>query len=310
MDKVDLSAIGRVGVLFGGMSAERDVSLSSGKAILRALKQVGVECIAIDVRENVVEQLTSIDIDVAFIALHGGIGEDGRLQSLLDMLNIPYTGSDTQASALAMNKLFSKHVWQGMKIPTPPFATLSRDMDAPSILQKLGDVIVKPAHEGSSIGMSIAKTKDELTAAYDHAYQYDAAVFAEKLLTGSEYTVAILDGQALPVIKLETDHSFYDYDAKYIDNDTRYLCPCGLDEKQEQSLKTLALKAFDSLQCDGWGRVDIMMDGCQQAHVLEVNTVPGMTSHSLVPMAAKAEGMSFEQLVVKILQASLNTNRV
>lgn len=198
-----------------------------------------------------------------------------------------------------------------MGIPTSPFSTLHRGMNAKKILEDLGgEVMVKPAHEGSSIGMSIARTEQELMTAYDNAYQYDAAVFVEKLLTGAEYTVAILNGRALPVIKLETEHSFYDYDAKYIDNDTRYLCPCGLNENQENALKVLALKAFDSLQCQGWGRVDIMMDEEHNMQVLEVNTVPGMTSHSLVPMAAKAEGINFDQLVAEILRTTLQSQRV
>ena len=300
-----LSDIGRVGILFGGVSAEREVSLRSGAAVQNALKNLGVEYIAIDVQDNVVAQLTSQKIDLAFIALHGGIGEDGRLQSLLNMLDIPYTGSDTQSSALAMNKLFCKQLWLGIDIPTSPFVSLQQNSDFEKVLGDLGgSVMVKPAHEGSSIGMAIANNVQEFKAAYENAAQYDTAVFAEKLLTGGEYTIAILNGRALPVIKLETDHSFYDYHAKYIDNNTRYLCPCGLPQEQEQQLQELALRSFDSLQCRGWGRVDIMLDdeGCPQ--VLEVNTVPGMTSHSLVPMAAKADGLEFDELIAEILKTA------
>lgn len=304
--KSHFSSLGTVAVLFGGVSAEREVSLESGAAVQAALKNLGVNCIAIDVQENVVEQLTTQSIDVAFIALHGGIGEDGRIQALLEMLHIPYTGSDTQSSALAMNKLFSKQIWLGMNIPTSPFAVLNESSQFNDVLDQLGGgAMVKPAHEGSSIGMAIANTGQELEEAYKNASQYDATVFAERLLTGGEYTVAILNGRALPVIKLETDHSFYDYHAKYIDDNTRYLCPCGLSQEQEKKLQDLALRSFESLQCRGWGRVDIMLDAQGNPQVLEVNTVPGMTSHSLVPMAAKAQGLSFDDLVAEILQTTV-----
>ncbi len=298
---MNFSTIGRVGVLFGGVSAERAVSLESGQAIIAALHNLGVEAIGIDLQNNVVEEIVAADIDVAFIALHGGIGEDGRLQALLNMLDIPYTGSDTQASAIAMNKMLSKQLWQGIQLPTSPFITLSDTTDFSEAINILdGKAIVKPAHEGSSIGMSLAYTATELKDAYEQAKQYDAAVIAEKILSGAEYTVAIVDGEALPAIKLETDHSFYDYDAKYLANDTRYICPCGLSDEEEEVIKKLALDAFSSLQCEGWGRVDIMADEEGRFNLLEVNTVPGMTSHSLVPMAAKAGGYSFEKLVEKI----------
>ncbi|MFT5116553.1 MAG: D-alanine-D-alanine ligase [Kiritimatiellia bacterium] len=309
MHKSDFSTLGRVGVLFGGLSAERAVSLESGQAVLSALNNAGVNTIAIDLQENIIETITAANIDVAFIALHGGIGEDGRLQALLDIMNIPYTGSDTQASVLAMNKVLSKQLWQGLGLPTSAFVVLDEQTNFQTAIDELGGgAMVKPAHEGSSIGMALAHNAEELSAAYQQAAKYDAAVIAEKLLTGAEYTVAVLNGKALPVIKLETDHSFYDYDAKYIDNDTRYLCPCGLSENKEQELKDLALKAFHSLQCRGWGRVDIMANENGEWQILEVNTVPGMTSHSLVPMAAKADGYSFDGLVVEILQAAINKN--
>jgi D-alanine-D-alanine ligase len=222
-------------------------------------------------------------------------------------MNIPYTGSDTQASVLAMNKVLSKQLWQGLGLPTSAFVVLDEQTNFQTAMDALGGgAMVKPAHEGSSIGMALAHNAEELSAAYQQATKYDAAVIAEKLLTGAEYTVAVLNGKALPAIKLETDHSFYDYDAKYIDNDTRYLCPCGLSENKEQALKELALKAFHSLQCRGWGRVDIMANENGELQILEVNTVPGMTSHSLVPMAAKAEGYSFDDLVVEVLQAAIS----
>lgn len=303
MSTVDFSTLGRVGVLFGGLSAERDVSLDSGNAVFEALLTLGVDAVAIDLQDNVVDQITQANIDAAFIVLHGGIGEDGRLQALLDIMNIPYTGSDTQSSALAMNKLLSKQLWKGIGVSTSPFIVLDASTDfVDAIAQLGGSAMVKPAHEGSSIGMGFAHSPEELGAAYAHAKKYDAIVLAEKVLVGDEYTVAILNGQMLPIIKLETDRIFYDYDAKYIANDTRYICPCGLNLEEEQEVNALALAAFSSLQCEGWGRVDIMRDENGGFHVLEVNTVPGMTSHSLVPMAAKAAGYSFERLVGEILK--------
>ena len=300
---MNFSTLGRVGVLYGGVSAERKVSLASGKAVLAALQVLGVNAVAIDLQENVVQTLIAANIDVAFIALHGGIGEDGRLQALLEVMNIPYTGSDIQASSLAMNKMLTKQLWEGIGLPTSPFVSLHASTNFEEAITLLGgSAMVKPAHEGSSIGMAFAYSADELQAAYEAAAKYDSVVIAEKLLTGDEYTVAILDGVALPAIKLETDNIFYDYQAKYIDEDTRYLCPCGLSDEKETELKALALNAFSSLQCKGWGRVDIMTDDEGSFQLLEVNTVPGMTSHSLVPMAAKAAGYDFKMLVSEILR--------
>ncbi|MEO0444179.1 MAG: D-alanine--D-alanine ligase [Pseudomonadota bacterium] len=299
---------GKVGVLYGGVSAERVISLESGTAILDSLRASGVNALAIDLGENPIDDIRRHQIDTAFIALHGGIGEDGRLQALLDFMGIPFTGSGMQASVTAMNKLICKQMWLGMGLPTPPFLTLDEHSDYAAVLSALGGgAMVKPAHEGSSIGMAIAKSADELTAAYSTALEYDACVFAEQLLAGEEYTVAILDREVLPPIKLKTSNTFYDYAAKYLADDTQYICPCGLDEGQQQQLKELALWAFDSLQCKGWGRTDLMVDNEGKFTVIEVNTVPGMTSHSLVPMAAKAAGYSFDELVLRIL-ASANTS--
>jgi D-alanine-D-alanine ligase len=307
MTTINFSKIGRVGVLFGGLSAERDVSLDSGQAVFNALVTLGVNAVAIDLQANVVEQITQANIDAAFIVLHGGIGEDGRLQALLDIMDIPYTGSDTQSSALAMNKLLSKQLWQGVGVTTSAFVVLDETTDFAKAIDELGgSAMVKPAHEGSSIGMGFAYSAEELQIAYANAAKYDAIVLAEKVLVGDEYTVAIVNGQILPVIKLETDHVFYDYDAKYIANDTRYICPCGLSAEEEREINTLALAAFTSVQCRGWGRVDLMRDEKNKFNVLEVNTVPGMTSHSLVPMAAKAAGYSFEALVAEIIKPLLN----
>jgi len=295
---------GRVGVLYGGTSAEREISLQTGAAVLDALRQSGVDAVGIDIGADAIAQLQATPMDVAFIALHGPGGEDGRIQGVLEYMGIPYTGSDVSASALAMDKLRSKQLWAGIGLSTPEFAVVNADSDWDQVLKNLGgDAIVKPAHEGSSIGMARVQSGAELAQAYRDAAHYDGSVLVERLITGSEYTVAILDGEALPPIKLETDHRFYDYDAKYLADDTRYLCPCGLDTEREQGLKALALQAFNSLGCRGWGRVDVMADHLGNFYLLEVNTVPGMTSHSLVPMAAQAAGLSFAELVVRIVRA-------
>lgn len=304
--------IGRVGVLYGGLSAEREVSLQSGAAVVAALQEAGIDHVAIDVSENVIADIQAANIDRAFLILHGPGGEDGRIQALLEFLNIPYTGSDVQSSALAMDKVRTKYLWTGLssnsaiKLPTPAFTVLTKDSDFAAVLSTLGgEAMVKPANEGSSIGMSRVKTAAELQAAFNTAAKYQGSVLVERLIVGAEYTVGILDGEALPAIKLETHHSFYDYDAKYIADDTRYLCPCGLSPEKEQELKQLALNAFNALGCRGWGRVDVMADAEQNFYLLEVNTAPGMTSHSLVPMAAKAMNLSFAELVLTVLWASV-----
>ncbi|MFT6791408.1 MAG: D-alanine-D-alanine ligase [Cellvibrionaceae bacterium] len=305
MKKFDFSKLGRLGVLYGGSSAERTISIESGEAIVDACRRLGIDVVPVLLNQTlVIETLQSVDIDAAFIALHGGIGEDGRLQSLLNFMRIPHTGSDTQSSMVAMDKVMSKRIWRGMNLNTPNFIVLGKVFDAEDVLRQLGgEAIVKPSHEGSSIGMTVATNSKELMAAHELASRYDFSVFAEKLIRGPEYTVAFLDGETLPPIKLETDHLFYDYDAKYHADDTRYLCPCGLSKNDEMKLKEVALQAFTSLQCSGWGRVDLMLDHNGDFSILEVNTVPGMTSHSLVPMAAKAAGYSFDELIARILSA-------
>ncbi|AQT60488.1 D-alanine--D-alanine ligase [Cellvibrio sp. PSBB023] len=312
VDEALKKQIGRVGVLFGGLSAEREISLQSGAAVIAALVEAGIEHVTIDVGHNIIADIQAAKIDRAFLILHGPGGEDGRIQALLEFLNIPYTGSDVQSSALAMDKLRTKQLWRGVDIngkqglPTPEFAVLNGNSNFAQVLAHLGgDVMVKPANEGSSIGMSRVNTAADLEAAFNKAAQYQGSVLVERLIVGSEYTVAILDGEALPPIKLETDHSFYDFNAKYIAEDTRYLCPCGLSAEKEQELKNLALNAFRTVGCRGWGRVDVMADQQQNFYLLEVNTAPGMTSHSLVPMAAKAIGLSFTELVLTILRASV-----
>jgi D-alanine-D-alanine ligase len=301
---------GRVGLLYGGTSSEREVSLMSGAAIHQALQNLGVDVVVIDVGENLLQELPSYQLDRVFIALHGEGGEDGTLQGALEYLNLPYTGSGVLASALAMDKLRCKQMWQGMGLPTTDFSLLDSDSDWAAILERLGGaVMVKPACEGSSIGMSRAQTAEELEKAWRDAAATDSseqiAVIAEPLLPGPEYTVAILDGQLLPSIRIESNAEFYDYQAKYFSDQTQYLCPSELSEQREQELQQLCLQAFDSVGCRGWGRVDVMVDAQGQYQLLEVNTVPGMTSHSLVPMAAKAAGLSFDQLVEKVLEVSL-----
>lgn len=298
--------LGTVGVLFGGQSAEREISLQSGAAIVAALQALSIDHVALDLGADSIADLQSASIDRAFIALHGAGGEDGRIQAVLEFLHIPYTGSGVQASAIAMDKLLTKQLWRGIGIQTPDFEVLEKNTDWAKVLQSLGGaVMVKPVHEGSSIGMAGANTASALQSAYAVAAQYDSRVIAEQLMLGNEYTVTILAGRALPAIKLETDNEFYDYDAKYVSNDTRYICPCGLSPAREKDLCEQALAAFDSLGCTGWGRVDIMEDAAGVFNMLEVNTVPGMTGHSLVPMAAKAAGLGFDALVLDILQESL-----
>ena len=299
---MNVEQFGKVAVLYGGTSAEREVSLASGTAVLNALRGAGVDAEGIDAGRDLVSRLEDMSPDRVFIALHGPGGEDGTVQGALEFLGLPYTGSGVLASALAMDKWRTKLLWRGLGLPTARFAVLREGMDWSRVLEDLGGtVMVKPAREGSSIGMAKADTSEQLAAAWRAAARHGSSVIAEAWLSGAEYTVAILNGEALPAIKLETDRGFYDYEAKYLRDDTRYLCPCGLTPEREAELKTLSLSAFDSLGCRGWGRVDVMLDGSGEFQLLEVNTVPGMTDHSLVPMAARASGMDFGQLVLRIL---------
>lgn len=292
---------GRVAVLYGGQSSERAVSLHSGRAVYDALIRQNVDAFLIDVDDGIVARLLNEKIDRVFIALHGPGGEDGRIQALLEYLRLPYTGSGVQASSLAMDKWRTKQIFTAAGISTPEYRALTAD-NLDSVVAEIGAALmVKPAHEGSSIGMSKVASRAELDEAYRQAVKYDRSVFAEQVIVGAEYTVAVLGSEALPAIRLETDHEFYDYDAKYLANDTRYLCPCGLSAADEARLAQLAVDAFEALGCSGWGRVDFMADAEGQFYTLEVNTVPGMTDHSLVPMAAKAKGLSFDELVVRIL---------
>ncbi len=306
VDAETRAALGRVAVFMGGDSAEREVSLKSGEAVTRALQEAGVDAFGRDITGCLLEAVRNPDFDRVFIALHGRGGEDGTLQAILSQAGIPYTGSDVLASALAMDKLRTKFVFAGFGLPTPAFRAMNREDEASSILADLKfPLSVKPAREGSSIGVRKVHTRDELIAAYRDAATHDPLVLVEEWIEGPEYTVSILQGQALPVIGLSTDHDFYDYEAKYVSNDTRYHIPCGLDGWQEALVQNLALEAFRVVGCRTWGRVDIMEDQEGRFWLLEVNTVPGMTGHSLVPMSAQAAGIGMSELVVRILKDTL-----
>ncbi len=294
---------GKVAVLLGGKSAEREVSLKSGAMILKALQSRGVNAHAFDPAERGLQALIDERFERVFIALHGRFGEDGTVQGILEWLGIPYTGSGVLASALAMDKLRAKLLWQASGLLTPPYEVLTKDSDFKAVARKLGlPVMVKPVNEGSSIGMTKVRAAEALDEAYALAANYDRFVMAEKFIEGPELTGAILGDAPLPLIRLETPRDFYDYDAKYIADDTRYLIPCGLSDKKEKEVQTLCMKAFRTLGCEGWGRVDLMLNRRGRPYLLEVNAVPGMTDHSLVPMAARAAGLSYPDLCLRILE--------
>ncbi|MCK0165540.1 D-alanine--D-alanine ligase [Marinobacter sp. S6332] len=290
----------------GGDSAEREVSLKSGKAVLAALVSAGIDAFAIDVQGCLLKTVENPEFDRVFIALHGRGGEDGTLQAILSQAGIPYTGSEVMASSLAMDKLRTKYVFAGCGLPTPKFKTMSAADEAEQIVQELRSPLsVKPSREGSSIGIRKVHNAVELAEAFEAAAALDSSVLVEEWVEGPEFTVSLLQDRALPAIGLSTDHVFYDYDAKYLADDTRYRIPCGLAPEDEARLQNLALEAFRVVGCRTWGRVDIMQDAEGEFWLLEVNTVPGMTDHSLVPMSAKAAGISFEELVVRILLDTL-----
>lgn len=297
---------GRVAVMMGGSAAERPVSLRSGAAVYDALKRKGVDAVAIDVTGSPIDALAGQKFDRVFNIIHGRGGEDGVLQGVLEVLGIPYTGSRVMASALTMDKLRTKLCWQGYGLATPKWFLMKSEDDLDACIEKLGfPVIVKPAQEGSSIGMSKAANREELLQALTLAAQYRCDVYAETWVTGREYTVAILNGRPLPIIRLETPNAFYDYEAKYQATTTQYHCPCGLDEDQERELGNLAVKAGEVVGIKGWARVDVFIDADGQYQLIEINTVPGMTDHSLVPMAAKQAGIDFDELVWRVLETSL-----
>ena len=297
---------GRVAVLMGGSAAERAVSLKSGTAVYDALKRKGVDTVAIDVTGSPIDALNGIEVDRVFNIIHGRGGEDGVLQGVLQVMGIPYTGSGVMASALTMDKLRTKLCWQGYGLVTPKWCLLQDENDLDNCIEKLGfPVIVKPAQEGSSIGMSKANSRDELLKALQVALKYRCDVYAESWVKGKEYTVAVLNDEALPVIRLETPNAFYDYEAKYNATTTQYHCPSGLNQEHELFLRNLAVTASNVVGVKGWARVDVFIDDSGQYQLIEINTVPGMTDHSLVPMAAKQAGISFDDLVLRVLETSL-----
>ena len=296
----------KIAVLCGGNSAERAVSLNSGMAVYDALISTGFNAIKIDSQNNLIEQLNEHQVDVAFIALHGVGGEDGTVQGLLEFYGLPYTGSGVKASAICMDKWRTKLIWQGLGLPTPDFIQAQSEQALKAFCEKVSlPLMVKPALEGSSIGISKVNASSEIEGAFKAALDTGSPVLAEQFITGKEFTVSILNGKALPAIQLKPANDFYDYDAKYIQDDTEYLLPCGLSGQKEKELQTLALQAYQALDCEGWGRVDVMQDENEKFWLIEVNTVPGMTDHSLVPMAARAAGIEFPQLVQSILRAVL-----
>jgi D-alanine-D-alanine ligase len=296
----------KIAVLMGGNSAEREVSLRSGAAVLASLQRQGLSAFALDPRDaDFIERLRSSGANQVFIMLHGRGGEDGSMQGLLEIMGLSYTGSGVTASALAMNKFLTKQIWRGAGLPTPEAILLSARQNWREVVERLGlPLMVKPACEGSSVGMSKVNSAEALEAAWQLAAHYDNKVMAERFVSGREYTAAVVAGQALPLIRLETPRVFYDYEAKYHADDTRYICPCGLPREQERELQALALQAFECLGAKGWGRIDFMLASDNRPWLLEINTAPGMTDHSLVPMAAQAAGIDFDALVRRILETA------
>lgn len=307
----DPRAFGRVAVLMGGTSAEREVSLDSGRNCLEALRRRGVDAHAVDGIAALVQEIVAGKCDRVFNILHGhhGGGEDGVLQGLLEACNVPYTGSDVLGSALSMDKIRTKQVWLSLGLPTPQYVRLERNGDVAAAARQLGlPVIVKPACEGSSVGVSRVFSEQDLPDAFALAARYEGDLLMEQLIVGEEYTVGILGEQALPTIRIVPAGEYYDYHAKYVAEDTRYICP-GLSDAAEVDMQALALAAFQAVGCDGWGRVDVMRDRNGANYLLEVNTAPGMTSHSLVPKAARVLGIEFDELVWRVLETSLRGRR-
>ncbi len=301
------SAFGRVAVLFGGTSTEREISLLTGNAVLAALRRRGVDAHGVDPRDTPLMQLVTQRFDRVWIALHGPGGEDGTVQGALECLGLPYTGSGVQGSAIGMDKLRTKRLAAAVGISTAPYVVLRSALDCEHALKTLGlPMIVKPATQGSSVGMSKVEKAEDLEPAWRAAAATDDCVFAEPWIVGAEYTVGVLKGVALPSIRIETPKTFYDYEAKYFRDDTRYFCPSGLGAEAEKQLGALALGAFDAVGASGWGRADFMSDRSGRPQLLEINTVPGMTDHSLVPMGARAVGIDFDELVWRVLETSLN----
>ncbi len=308
LEQIHAKDMGLVAVLFGGQSAEREISLQSGKAVADALMELEIEHQLVDVGPDIVTQLQELKPDRVFIALHGRGGEDGSIQGVLEFLKMPYTGSGVLGSALTLHKAQTKRVWQFEGLPTAPWSQLSKDTDWTTAIAELGGhAMIKPVSEGSSLGMSQARTASELQQAYELASQFDTEVIAEQWISGAEYTVSVVQGEVMPVIQMQTPDPFYTYEAKYLSAETIYLCPAPISEKQTLEIQQISLEAFNALGCSGWGRVDLMQADDGEFLLLEANTIPGLTSHSLVPMSAAAMGITFAQLILLILDsASLN----
>ena len=303
----DAAEFGRVAVMYGGFSSEREVSLDTGAAVTAALQSRNIDAIGWDPAERDMIEFIAADFDRVWIALHGPGGEDGALQGMLQWLNVPYTGSDILASSVAMDKVLSKHLFKTAGISTPDYVVIESSGDAKLAADEFGfPLVIKPAGQGSSVGMSKVFAADELQAAVDLALSFGGPALAERCIVGDESTVAILQGQALPSIRIETPRVFYDYRAKYESDNTCYFCPGTDDPALEQRFHDLAIGAYDVLGCSGWGRVDFMTGNDGEPQVLEVNTIPGMTSHSLVPMAAKVAGIDFAELCWRILETSMS----
>ena len=308
---VSAAEFGKVAVLLGGDSTEREISLKSGTAVLAALRRRGVDAHAFDPKERPVQALNEEGFDRAWNILHGPGGEDGLIQGALEWLGIPYTGSGVLASALTMDKLKTKRVVLGAGIEAPPYAVLEDDRDIPAVLQRVGlPMMVKPSSQGSSVGISKVKTPEQLLTAFREARAVDPIVFAEKFIAGEEFTVGVLGLEALPSIRIQPATEFYDYQAKYFRDDTRYHCPSGLDGAAEATIRQMALASFRATDCSGWGRADFMRDAASNTfYFIEINTTPGMTDHSLVPKAARQAGMDFEELVWRVLETSFSRRR-
>lgn len=305
-----LNKVGHVVVLMGGTSVEREISLLSGQAVYDGLLRLGVDCVAIDAGDNVVEQLQAAKPDLVFNMLHGERGEDGIVQGVLEAMGIPYTGSGVLTSALAMDKVRTKLIWQSLGLSTAEFVELNESTDWEAVIAKLGPVVVKPVNGGSSLGIAISGTAQDLEKKYQEAAKFDAQVFAEKCIVGKEFSVGVLAGELLPSIELETDREFFNFDAKYIDDDTRVICPPNLAPADLARLEDIVLQAYVSLSCKGLARVDVMQDAEGRFYLLEVNTVPGMTSHSFIPLAAQRAGLDFDDLLLKVLEIEMTDSGV
>ncbi len=297
-----IAKCGHVVVLKGGDSAEREISLLSGEAVYQGLLRLGVRASVLDVGDTVVADLESLRPDMAMIMLHGPGGEDGTIQGLLEFLNIPYTGSGVLASALAMDKVKSKLIWQRLELKTADFVMLDETTNWQAVIEEFEVAVVKPVSGGSSLGIAIVRDAEALKKQFEIASEYDSEVMAEKCVIGKEFSVGVIADQALPIVELSTKREFFDFDAKYVDEDTEIICPARLSEAKQQELNALALAAYSSLDCEGLARIDVMQDREGEFYLLELNTIPGMTDHSFVPVAAKKSGIDFDDLLLRILE--------